>query len=293
MWGGSLPATKLALVSFGPFSLAAARLILASILFLCLMTLQPRAVRHLTRADALRMAVLGVIGFAGVQVLQALGTSQTSGATATVLASTSPLWIAVLAPLLLRERLRPSAVLGVALALAGVAAIASPSLGEAAILAGTPLGDVTVLLSSAAAALYTVLGKGLAQRYSPVLFCTVSCLGGTLASAPVAWWELASSPHTASPTPLGWVLLLYLAILVTFVGFVIWFWGLRALPAAQAGALMFLQPLSGLILAIVILGDRPTPLFLVGCALVLVGVYLAAAPSLVFRRTSHPVQTRL
>jgi drug/metabolite transporter (DMT)-like permease len=239
------------------------------------------------------MAVLGVIGFAGVQVLQALGTSQTSGATATVLASTSPLWIAVLAPLVLRERLRPSAVLGVALALAGVVAIASPSLGEAAILAGTPLGDVTVLLSSAAAALYTVLGKGLAQRYSPVLFCTVSCLGGTLASAPMAWWELASSPHTVSPTPLGWVLLLYLAILVTFVGFVIWFWGLRALPAAQAGALMFLQPLSGLILAIVILGDRPTPLFLVGCALVLVGVYLAAAPSLVFRRTSHPVQTRL
>jgi drug/metabolite transporter (DMT)-like permease len=39
---------------------------------------------------------------------------------------------------------------------------------------------------------------------------------------------------------------------------------------------MFLQPLSGLILAVLILGDRPTPGFLVGCALVLAGVYLAA-----------------
>jgi len=51
---------------------------------------------------------------------------------------------------------------------------------------------------------------------------------------------------------------------------------LRALPAAQAGALMFLQPLSGLILAVLILGDRPTPGFVVGCGLVLAGVYLAA-----------------
>jgi probable blue pigment (indigoidine) exporter len=68
----------------------------------------------------------------------------------------------------------------------------------------------------------------------------------------------------------------YLSVLVTFVGFAVWFWGLRALPAARAGALMFLQPLSGLLLAVAFLGDRPTPMFLVGCLFVLAGVYLAA-----------------
>src|ERR1700682_898795 len=66
MWGGSLPATKLALLSFGPFSLAAARLVLASALFVSV--LRPGALRQVPRADALRMAGLGVIGFAGVQV---------------------------------------------------------------------------------------------------------------------------------------------------------------------------------------------------------------------------------
>ena len=71
-------------------------------------------------------------------------------------------------------------------------------------------------------------------------------------------------------------LLAYLAIMVTFVGFAVWFWGLRALPAARAGALIFLQPLSGLALAIVLLGDQVTPTFALGCGLVLVGVYLAA-----------------
>jgi drug/metabolite transporter (DMT)-like permease len=270
MWGGSLPATKVALDSFGPFTLAAARLLLGSALFL--VVLRPSAVRLVRPRDALKMAGLGVIGGAGVQVLQALGAGQTSAATATVLASTSPLWIALLAPILLREHLRPWPVVGVIVALAGVAAI--NGLDEPGALAGSVSGNSVVMLSSVAAALYTVLGKGLAQRNSPILLCGFSIFGGALASLPLATGELLSG--AVHPTPLGWALLAYLGILVTFVGFIVWFWGLRALPAAQAGALMFLQPLSGLILAVLILGDRPTPGFAIGCALVLAGVYLAA-----------------
>ena len=271
MWGGSLPATKLALLSFGPFSLAAARLLLASALFVSV--LRPSAARAVPLADGLRMAGLGVIGFAGVQILQALGTGQTSGATATVLASTGPLWIAVLAPVLLRERLGASTVVGLVLALAGVSAIMGVGIGQPQDLAGALTGNLIVLLSSAAAAVYTVLGKGLAQRYSPLTFCTISCLGGALASVPLAAWEVATTPIW--PTLLGWALLVYLGVLVTFFGFGVWFWGLRALPAARAGALMFLQPLSGLVLASLLLGDRPTPSFLLGCGLVVAGVYLA------------------
>jgi drug/metabolite transporter (DMT)-like permease len=145
--------------------------------------------------------------------------------------------------------------------------------GQSDDLAGGLTGNVIVLLSSAAAGVYTVLGKGLAQRYSPLTFCTVSCIGGALASVPLGAWELATTPIW--PTPLGWALLVYLGVLVTFFGFAVWFWGLRALPAARAGALMFLQPLSGLVLASLILGDRPTPSFLLGCVFVLAGVYLA------------------
>ena len=237
MWGGSLPATKLALLSFGPFSLAAARLLLASALFVGV--LRPGAIRQVPLADALRMAGLGVIGFAGVQVLQALGTGQTSGATATVLASTGPLFIALLAPALLRERLGAATLVGLVLALAGVSVIMGLGVGQPEDLAGGLTGNLIVLLSSAAAAVYTVLGKGLAQRYSPLTFCTVSCLGGALASLPLAAWELSTAPIwyarglsvERGPTPLGWALLVYLGVLVTFFGFGVWFWGLRALPA--------------------------------------------------------------
>jgi drug/metabolite transporter (DMT)-like permease len=267
MWGGSLPATKLALDDFGPFTLAAARLVLASALFLALT--RPSRLRTISRTDGALMLALGVIGFAGVQVFQALGTAHTSAATATVLASTGPLWIALLAPVLLHESFRLSAMGGVLLALLGVATITG-------VQAASLEGSMIVLLSSVSGALYMVLGKGLAQRHSPLVLCAISCVGGALASTPLAGWEMVSSGAPA-PTLMGWALLAYLAMLVTFVGFAVLFWGLRALPAARAGALIFLQPLSGLVLAVLFLGDRPSPTFFIGCALVLAGVSLAAS----------------
>jgi drug/metabolite transporter (DMT)-like permease len=157
MWGGPLPATKLALQSFGPFSLAAARLVLASALFLSV--LGPRTVRQLPLGDALR--------------------------------------IAVLAPVLLRERVRAATLLGLVLALAGVAIVMRVGLGQPEGPDGTPTGGVIVLLSSAAAALYTVLGKGVAQRHSPLVLCTGSCLGGALGA--YHWQPGRSSRRRSRP----------------------------------------------------------------------------------------------
>ena len=89
------------------------------------------------------------------------------------------------------------------------------------------------------------------------------------------WQPARVCCHSYTEMRTTWALLAYLAVLVTFVGFAVWFWGLRALPAARAGALMFLQPVSGLALASLVPGERLSPTFLLGCALVLAGVYLA------------------
>jgi len=80
VWGGSLPATKLALDGFGPFTLAAARLLLASLLFLPFVWTVRRP--SLRTGYVLRVGCLGVLGFTGTQTLQALGAGGTTGATA-------------------------------------------------------------------------------------------------------------------------------------------------------------------------------------------------------------------
>jgi drug/metabolite transporter (DMT)-like permease len=280
LWGGSLPATKVALEGFGPLTLAALRLLIASALFLpCLPRL---GARRLGRGYLLRVGALGVVGFTGTQALQAVGAAGTSAAAAAVLASTGPLWIALLAPIVLRERPRPLALVGLVVALAGVVLVAlpegrdavGPDAGRAVQASGSAVSQAILLLSSAAFALYSLLGR-LADREQPALtFVGVGCVGGALAALPLAALELvAGAPR---PGALSWAMAGYLGAVVTFAGFVVWFWGLRRVPATRAAPMLFLQPLSGLVLAALVLRDALPALFLGGTGLVLVGVYLAA-----------------
>lgn len=272
VWGGSLPATKLALDGFGPFTLAAARLLLASLLFLPFVwTVRGPSLRT---GYVLRVGCLGVLGFTGTQTLQALGAGGTTGATASVLASTGPLWMVLLAPLVVSERPRPLALIGIVVALAGVVLVVDPGRLPGPGDAGALVSNAVVLLSSGAFALYSLLGKAFDRAHSPTVFTGISCWGGALAALPLAGLELTGVQPV--PTPLSWAMLAYLGVVVTFAGFIVWFWGLRRVPAARAAPLLFLQPLSGLVLSALILGERLPSIFLLGTALVLAGVYLAA-----------------
>lgn len=274
VWGGSLPATKVALESFTPLVLTALRLVVAALLFVGLVGIRP--IIRMGWRQAAVAAGLGVVGFTGTQALQAVGTAGIDAASATVLAVTAPLWIVMLAAVVLREPLTVASTVGLAVALAGVVLVSGlagdwpPS--------GSTLSSLIVLASGVALALYTVLGKVALRRVEPLVFIETGCIGGAIASIPLAVWQATTQPQ--APTALGWLMVAYLAVVVTFAGFIVWFWGVRAVPAGQAGALMFLQPVSGLALSAAILGDRLSPTFLIGAVLVLAGTYLAAA----FRR---------
>jgi drug/metabolite transporter (DMT)-like permease len=266
VWGGSLPATKIALEGFGPLTLAALRLLIASACF-APFVLSARSTRPRGR-ELVAVAGLGVIGFTGTQVLQALGAGSTTAAAATVLASTGPLWMALLAPLLVGERLAPGVLAGIVLSSIGILLVVAPGASAAS------LGGLVVLLSSGAFALYSVLGKRVGARASPLVVAAVGCAGGALAALPLAGIEVALAPP--EPTATAWAMAAYLSVVVTFAGFAVWLWGVRRVPVAQAGALLFLQPVSGLVLSALVLGESLPGSFLLGAGLVIAGVCVAA-----------------
>jgi drug/metabolite transporter (DMT)-like permease len=274
VWGGSLPATKVALASFSPLVLTALRLVVAALLFGWLVGIVP-IIRLGWKQGAVATG-LGVIGYTGTQALQAIGTAGTDAASATVLMVTAPLWIAILAAVVLQEKVTLASAAGLVLALAGVVLVSG--LAEDWPPNGSALSGLIVLAAGAALALYTVLGKAALRRVEPLVFIETGCIGGAITSLPLGMWQASTQPQ--APTLAGWLMLAYLALVVTFAGFIVWFWGVRAVPAGQAGALMFLQPVSGLTLSAAILGDHLSSTFLTGAALVLIGTYLAAA----FRR---------
>jgi drug/metabolite transporter (DMT)-like permease len=272
MWGGSLPATKLGLAEFSPFALSWLRLAVSSVLFL-LVLLPGREWRDLGARDWLALLALGVLGYSGTIGLQTLGTSGTTGASAAVLGSTGPLFISMGAMALLGERLTWKAVAGLLIALGGVAVVLGLDPRDPGLVAGERLvGNVLVLASSACFGLYSVVGKGALERRSPLVVGAVTCLGGVLGLTPLAIHEAAAG--LPQPGLLGLAMLAYLGVMVTFVGMLAWFWALRVVPASRGGAFLFLQPVSGVLLAALGLGDLLSPSFLLGTALVLAGLYV-------------------
>lgn len=272
-WGGSLPATKLGLSEFSPFLLSWARLSVSSLLFLAVL-LARRELQALGPRDLGALLALGVVGYSGTIGLQTLGTDGTTGASATVLGSTGPLFIALWALVFLRERPGWGAAMGLVTATVGIAVVMGLGFGEASSMAGEHLvGNLLVLASSACFGVFTVAGKDVTKRHSPIVVSGVACLGGALALALPAAQEVATAPPQVGLV--GISVLVYLGVVVTFAGMVAWFWALQAVPASRGGAFLFLQPVSGVALAALLLGDVLSASFLFGSLLVLGGLYLA------------------
>ncbi len=81
--------------------------------------------------------------------------------------------------------------------------------------------------------------------------------------------------------PAAWASVLILAVLTSIVGYVAWYWALGKGGISRIASVQFTQPLFGLVLAMVIVGERPTPVVAVAAAVILLGVWLVqrAAPT--------------
>ena len=84
-------------------------------------------------------------------------------------------------------------------------------------------------------------------------------------------------PGTSLPTtPVEiWIAIGYLAVGVTIVGYTLWYWALGQGGIARVALLQFLQPVSGVILAAILLGEHFGPMFIFASAIILFGVWHA------------------
>jgi drug/metabolite transporter (DMT)-like permease len=90
---------------------------------------------------------------------------------------------------------------------------------------------------------------------------------------PVGIWEIVYTGwHPLSLV--AWLCIIWLALLATVVAYLAWFQGLARVEASSAASALFIQPLFGTFLAIVLLHDQLTPMTVVGGILIIASVYL-------------------
>jgi drug/metabolite transporter (DMT)-like permease len=222
--------------------------------------------------------ILLLAGFFGGGVHLAMqwdGLRTTTATSATLFLSTSPVFILLLAPWLLGERVGARQWLGIAVSVLGIAAIVSE--GDPAALAGLTFnrGDLLALGSMLMWALYTIMLKRRRDALDMPQFLLVLTVLGALFLAPWVAWELATEPH-ASLSRNGVLAILYSGIGSFLLAYLGWSYAVTRLGAARAGPWMHGVTAFGVLLAALVLGEYPRWYHGVGIALILAGIGLSS-----------------
>ena len=270
IWGWTFVATKILLEEIGPLEIFALRLAIG-LPFLAIVLFARRVPLRFAQGDV-RPLVLGGAIFTTHFFVQVAGLDETTAINTGWIISVSPLALAVLSFVFLRERIGWHGVAGIAVATTGILLLVSRGrLTDLGWLRST--GDWLVLASAHTWAIYTVVTRDLVRRRHPLAVT----FGILLIAAVFTALVFAARGDVAAIralTPRGLMALLYLAIPGLALGQ--WFWqeGVSRLGATRAGLYLYLEPLSTLALAVPLLGEPFGPFIALGGALVLLGVYV-------------------
>jgi drug/metabolite transporter (DMT)-like permease len=208
----------------------------------------------------------------------------TSVASSVVLVTTTPLWVALLSPVVLHERISKPVIVGLLLALVGGIAIgvsdsctwklglSCPSLGD--ILHGRAfLGNSLALFGAWMAAGYILVGRRLRPHMS--LLSYIFVVYSMAAVVEIALVVVRRLPIFGYP-PQAYFWMILLALVPQLLGHSSFNWALGYLPASFVSITLLGEPIGSIILAYFILGQSPGPLNLFGCGLILAGILIAS-----------------
>ena len=275
LWAASYVAAKYALADTSLIIMLALRIGISSLVLLPFV-IAWRKDLDLTRQIIPQLLLLALIGFVINKLLEFGGLALTTASDVALLITSESIFTAALSWLLLRERFKPVTGFALLLGFVGVYLIVERSLIPNIPTGGgfmRILGDLLVIMALLVESFYTVRAKSMLVKHSPLLITSASIVISMLFWTPVAAWQILSTGWH----PIGlvaWLSIGWMAIMSTVVAYLAWFKGLAQVDGSAAASTLFIQPLLGTFLAIVLLHDQLTPMTIVGGILIIVSVYV-------------------
>ena len=264
--------------------IAGYRLGIATLILAPLMYVRHRhELRSLSRQDLLLGLLSGV--FLAIHFATWITSLEfTTVASSVVLVTTTPLWVAILSPVLLKESITRQIAFGLVIATAGTVVIGlSDVCNVTESLSCPPLlkffegkaifGDFLALVGAWAAAGYMIIGRNLRPKLSliPYIFIAYGTaaviLVGLMFGRGLQMFGFSSEIYL-------WLILL--AVVPQLLGHSTFNWALGYLPAAFVAIALLGEPIGSTILAYFLLSEVPTLLTLFGAILILAGILIAS-----------------
>lgn len=271
MWGLSFVAASMVLKTLSPVTLATLRFILASLLFTPFIALNALKGTMPSGADIREMALLGFLSISLYFWLQYTGVKFAgAGVSAILVVGFIPIFTGVSSSIILKESMGRGKVLGAAIGFLGVAMITLPKLTGVHMDTSFLLGVACLLGNAVCWSMYSTLSRRLMQRTGrPVFVTSYVTLFGALFLIPMSltsdWGSLSAL------TVNQWASVLYLAVVCSGGGYLLWNFALSRLESVRAAIWLYLEPVAAFLGEALILGAMPDAVTAAGGALVLLG----------------------
>lgn len=273
IWAGMPIAVKTCLKEMPVDTLIFLRYGLTAIVLLALTTasrqherIAPRHIKSVLLIGVIVYVLAPLLAFNGIRLTQAMDVA--------VIVSLEPLATAVLAYMFLREKLNRRQQVSVVLAVFGVLLLSNLQQATSAEVNGLRLlGNLLFLLSLFCEGGYTVFGRALANRYSPL---ALSAYGFAVGFLVFAAFHPQQLPYVIEHqfSWKAWVAMLYLVGLCSALGYTLWFYLLKRLTANTAALSLYLQAVVGTMLGHFVLHEQFEGTAWIGVAMILVAVTL-------------------
>jgi drug/metabolite transporter (DMT)-like permease len=273
IWGASFIATKIALRDVQPATIVWLRFAMG-VAVLGGITAARRQFALPQRDEWGYFALLGFLGITFHQWLQSNGLVTSQASTTAWIVASMPVFMALLGWLALKEKLRAAQWLGILLAGLGVLLVVTRGDLQSALAGnfGAP-GDLLILISAPNWAVFSVLSRKGLQRHPPArMMFYVMLLGWLMIST--LFFAGPGASDIAHLTAGGWVGITFLGVVCSGVAYVFWYDALQALPAAQLGVFLYIEPMVTVIVAALMLDEPLLAATLAGGAAILLGVWL-------------------
>lgn len=269
VWGISYLSIKIVVEEINPVLSAFYRFLIASvILYIVLKIKYPE--EKLLKEDRIKMALGGLFGVSLYFFFENYSVLYTSASNVAILISSIPVFTLVAQRMIFKERLTMWKLAGAGLSAIGIVVIIASKERISLFSKGT-IGDVMALISALCWVVYNVITSKFKGKYKSITVTTYQGIWGCIFLAPSLFFSKVTAPSLKVSLNL-----LFLAIFCSCIAYAMYIYCLEHLGATVISTYINLQPIVSLISAYLLLKESITPWQIIGCLIIIIGVFLVS-----------------
>jgi drug/metabolite transporter (DMT)-like permease len=272
-WGGTFIAGRVVARGVGPFSAAFLRFAIASIFLLFITYKVENRLPPVKKSQVIPLILLGMTGVFSYNVFFFKGLKIIYAGRASVIIASNPVFIALFASYLFKERLTLTKFAGIVISVIGAIVVISRGRPIEIFQGNVGLGELFIFCCVMSWAAYSLIGKAVMKDLSPLISVSYSSVVGAVGLSIPAYLE-GMVQHVSHYSTMEWLGIFYLGFFGTVLGFVWYYEGIKAIGATRASQFINFVPISAVVLAFFLLAEPVTSSLVIGTLMVCAGVYL-------------------